>query len=366
MKKIIIALLAVTFGYLLFWPVSIEPVAWSAEPGPGYQGVFSVNQRLAKLETLDIGSDVGPEDIDQDDAGNLYASVHSGWILRKLSGRDKFERWVDTKGRPLGMDFDAQGNLIVADAFRGLLSIAADKTITLLTNKMDASPILYADDVDIASDGKIYFSDASTRFGAEHNGGTYAASLLDVMEHSRSGRVLVYDPANSSTRLLMDNLSFANGIAMDPAGNFLLVNETSEYRIHKYWLKGDKAGQSELLIENLPGFPDNIVTGKDGRFWFGLVSPRLPIVDQLAGQPWLRKVVQRMPAFVRPAAKLYSHIVAIDGSGTVLVSLQDPSGAYPVTTGALEADDGYLYISSLMAEHAARIKMPQEFIGLKR
>lgn len=365
MKKIVMALLLGLFGYVLFWPVGIEPVAWKAQSEPGYQGIFSVNNRLAKLETLDIGSDVGPEDIDQDSAGNLYASVHSGWILRKQKDGEKFERWVETQGRPLGMDFDARGNLIVADAFRGLLSIAADKTVSLLTNKVGTSPILYADDVDIAADGKIYFSDASTRFGAEHNGGTYAASLLDVMEHSRSGRVLVYDPADNSTRLLMDNLSFANGIAMDPAGEFLLVNETSEYRIHKYWIKGEKAGQSELLIDNLPGFPDNIITGKDGRFWFGLVSPRLPIVDKLADQPWLRKVVQRMPAFVRPAAKFYSHIVAIDGSGKVLASLQDPSGAYPVTTGALEADDGYLYISSLMAQHAARIKMPEEFLGPK-
>jgi hypothetical protein len=31
---------------------------------------------------------------------------------------------VNTDGRPLGIDFDLDGNLIVADAFRGLLSIS--------------------------------------------------------------------------------------------------------------------------------------------------------------------------------------------------------------------------------------------------
>jgi len=350
--------------YFCFWPVPVEPIAWQAPKDPGYQGIFAENHKLADVEHLDIANEHGPEDMDADAEGAIYASVHSGWILKKDLGSNSFKRWVDTKGRPLGMDFDNAGNLVVADAYRGLLSIAKDKTITVLTDHIGDSPILYADDVDIAPDGKMYFSDASVRFGAEVNGGTYEASLLDVMEHSRSGRVLVYDPADKSTKLLVDGLSFANGIAMDPAGQFILINETSEYRIHKYWITGEKEGQMAVLIDNLPGFPDNIVTGQDGRFWFGLVSPRLPIVDALADKPWLRKMVQRFPAFVRPAAKFYGHVVAINSDGEVQVSLQDPSGNYPVTTGVLETDD-YLYISSLMAPVAARAEKRDELLAHK-
>lgn len=360
MKKTILLLLASVFAYFLLWPVVIDPVSWQPSKTAGYQGDFAENNRLAGMEQLSIHGEDGPEDIDQDRNGNLYTSVHSGWIMRKNVGADSFIPWVNTEGRPLGMDFDASGNLIIADAYRGLLKISADKQVSVLTDKIGSSPILYADDVDIAPDGKIYFSDASTRFGAEANGGTYAASLLDVMEHSRSGRVLVFDPATKTTKLVIDGLSFANGIAMDPEGRFILVNETSEYRIHKIWLQGEKSGQSEVLIDQLPGFPDNIVPGKNGRFWFGLVSPRLPVVDALASKPFVRKIVQRLPAWIRPAALHYSHVVAIDQNGKVLLSLQDPTGTYPVTTGALEADDGYLYISSLMATYLARLKLPEE------
>ncbi|MCV6614743.1 MAG: SMP-30/gluconolactonase/LRE family protein [Cellvibrionaceae bacterium] len=347
-------------AYLSLWPVPVEPVAWQAPPNPGYVGDFAPNDILTQLEYIDIGDEDGPEDMVADASGAIYASVHSGKILRMGPGEKAFSTWVDTGGRPLGMDFDAVGNLIVADAMAGLLSISTDKEITLLTDKVGESPILYADDVDNGPDGKIYFSDASTRFGAKQSGGTYEGSLLDVLEHSKSGRVLVYDPADGSTKIAMDKLSFANGIAMDPAGEFILINETSEYRIHKLWIGGDKAGQSEVVIDQLPGFPDNIVSGEDGRFWFGLVSPRLPLVDKLADKPWLRKMVQRLPAFIRPAAKKYGHVVAIDSDGKVLASLQDPAGAYPLTTGVLETDQ-YLYVSSLMATVAARLPKPEQF-----
>lgn len=351
------AILILMLCYLCFWPVPINPITWSPQLAPKYVGAFAKNNTLANIEQISIGTHYGPEDIVSDRHGNLYTSTHSGWILKKAPSQQAFMPWVDTKGRPLGMDFDASGHLIVADAFLGLLSVSPQGEITILTNQVDGSPIRYADDVDIAPNGKIYFSDASVRFGAKENGGTYPASLLDIMEHSRSGRVLEYSPKTMNTRVVMDKLSFANGIAMSPNGQFILINETSEYRIHKFWLAGDKAGTSQILIDNLPGFPDNISTGQDGRFWFGLASPRLKIVDALADKPWLRKVAQRLPQFLRPKAGHYSHVVAIDSDGNILASLQDPSGAYPVTTGVLETDD-YLYISSLTAATAARLPKP--------
>jgi hypothetical protein len=110
----------------------------------------------------------------------------------------------------------------------------------------------------------------------------------------------------------------------------------------------------EPLIEALPGFPDNISTGQGGRFWIALVSPRNPLVDQLAGQPFLRKVVQRLPAFARPKAVPYGHLVAVDADGRVVADLQDPQGAYPINTSATETD-AHLYVGSLVAPVLARL-----------
>lgn len=186
--------------YLAAWPVPIEPVAWEAPANPVYSGPFAVNRRLAGVELLAIGDNTGPEDIALDAQGRICAATHQGRIVRLAADGSGAENWAETGGRPLGLDFDGAGDLIVADAYRGLLSLAPDGTVTVLATEADGRPILFADDVDVARDGRIYFSDASTKFGAEARGGAYEASLLDLMEHGGHGRLLVHDPASGETR----------------------------------------------------------------------------------------------------------------------------------------------------------------------
>lgn len=355
---VILVLLAL---YLLAWPVPIDPVAWTAPPNPGYTGVHARNERLRGLETLALGGLHGPEDVALDREGHIYAATHEGVIVRlDKEGRDP-QRWAKTGGRPLGIDFDGAGNLIVADAYRGLLSIAPDASVKVLATQAEGIPIRYADDVDVAADGKIYFSDASTKFPAAGGGGTLAASLLDLMEHGGHGRLLVYDPATGKASVVLKGLNFANGVAVSPEQDFVLVNETGSYRVIRYWIAGERKGQSAPLIEALPAFPDNISAGEGGRFWVALVSPRNPVVDRLSGSPFLRRMVQRLPAFLRPRPVLYGHVIALDAQGKVVADLQDPSGAYPINTSVTETAD-YLYIGSLVAPTVARL--PKSKAGL--
>ncbi len=299
--KLVAAILIAGFAYLLFWPVPIDPVAWQPPENKGYVGDYKPNTRLAAVELLDLGNNSGPEDVAIGSDGTIYAAVAEGKVIRIDPETGKYSTFAETGGRPLGMEFDAAGNLIVADAYVGLLQISPDGKVKTLADKDgDGNPIPFADDIDITPDGSIYFSDATVKFGAKASGGAYQSSLLDLMEHGPNGRVLRYDPATGKIDTVMDGLSFANGVAADPEGNFILVVETGEYRILKFWLKGDKAGKSEVIIDNLPGFPDNINRGSNGTYWFGLASPRSDDLDNLAGQPFVRKIVQRLPAFMSP------------------------------------------------------------------
>ena len=70
----------------------------------------------------------------------------------------------------------------------------------------------------------------------------------------------------------MDELSFANGIAISAKEDFLLVNECGASRIWRYWLKGDKRGQKEIFADT-PGTPDNIRPSEDGKFLVGIIFP---------------------------------------------------------------------------------------------
>jgi sugar lactone lactonase YvrE len=356
-----LATLAAGALYLALWPVPVEPVAWHAPPNPGFTGPFARNDRLKDVELLSLGGLHGPEDLAIGPDGLLYAPAAEGVIVRARPDGSELERWARTGGRPLGLRFDRHGHLVVADAYRGLLRIAPDATVTVLADQADGVPIRYADALDVAGDGTIYFSDASTKFGAKAWGGTYAASLLDILEHGGHGRLIAYDPRTGRARAVAAGLNFANGVAVAHDQTFVLVNETGAYRVLKHWIAGPARGRTEPLVEALPGFPDNLSTGRDGRFWVALIAPRNALLDGLSATPFWRRVVQRLPAVVRPAAESYTHVIAIDATGRVVTSLQDPRGAYPLATVALETAD-HLYLGSLVAPAIARI--PRQRLGL--
>ena len=234
----------------------------------------------------------------------------------------------------------------MANPFAGLQRIGADGSVSTLLSEIDGQPIGYANDVAVAADGRVFLSNASTKFGAADFGGTLEASLLDILEHGGNGIVIEYRPPGGDARILIDGLNFANGVAISRDQQFLLVAETGGYRILKHWLDGPDAGTTEVLIDNLPGFPDNINTGMQGRFWVGLAAPRNDLVDRLSSHPFIRKVVQRLPAIVRPQPVPSSHVIAIDAEGTVLMDLQDPRARFPMMTGVLETPQA-LYLTTL-------------------
>jgi sugar lactone lactonase YvrE len=350
-----VVVIAVAVMYLLFWPVPADPVSWMASVPPGYAGAHAANTRLSGLRTISIGNETGPEHLAIGPDGKLYAAMTGGNLLRMEPDGGEQEVFANTGGRVLGFDFDAQGRMIAADAMKGLLGIATDGRAAVLTDHVASDdPIRFADAVVVAPDGTIYFTDASTRFSPVEWGGTYEASVLDIMEQSATGRVLAYDPATGTTRIVARGLSFANGIALSSDGHTLFVNETGRYRVWKIDGRASDldvqrgSPQARVLLDNLPGYPDNLMRGRDGRIWVGLFKPRNPAADSLAGKPFMRKVLLRLPRFLLPLGESYGHVFAIDEDGRVIDDLQDPSGAYPETTGATETADR-LYIQSLHA-----------------
>jgi len=349
-------------AYLAVWPVPIQPVAWTAPAAPGYQGVHAPNQRLAQLNIIDLKGEVGPEHIALGKDGKLYTTVLSGNILRMSPDGSGQEVFANTGGRVLGFDFDAAGHLIAADAVKGLLSIAPDGKVTVLADKVGEDPIRYADAVVVAQNGKMYLSDASTRFAPKDWGGTFEASVLDILEQASTGRVIEYDPATRSTRVVARGISFANGVALSQDEKHLFVNETGKYRVWKIAVDANDldigqldgrsssqpSPQARVLLDNLPGYPDNLMRGQGGKVWLGFAKPRGAAIDNMAGKPWLRSLTLRLPRALWPIPQPYGHVIAFTDDGKVVADLQDPSGAYPETTAITETADR-LYVQSLHA-----------------
>jgi len=346
-------LLALFGAYFLLWPVPIDPVAWQAPVDRGYADPFASNQLLRSATSIDLGEFEGPEDATLGKDGRVYVAVRGGLVLR-IQNRGVSE-FANTGGRPLGIETDTDGTLVVANAIDGIQRIGRDGSVTTVLDTVDGQPLQNANNLGIGPDGVIYFSQSSTKFTASGFGGAYQASLLDIMEHGGHGNVYAYDPGTATATRLMTGLNYANGVAVSKDGSFLLVAETGHYRISKYWLSGERRGETDILIDNLPGFPDNIKRGHRGRFWVGFAAPRNELLDQLSDNPLVRKMVQRLPATWRPKAEPFSHVIAINGDGEVLMNLHDPAARFPTLTGVLETRDN-LYLTSLFGHSLPRIK----------
>ncbi len=345
----VLALLVV--GYLAFWPAPIDPLAYTPSAKPALEGPLAPNDRLQSAEILAAGQVDGPEDVEVDAEGRIYAGTADGWVVR-VERDGSVMQFAKTGGRPLGMALDAQGNLIVADGIKGLLSIAPDKTVTTLVTNADGVDFGFTDDLDVARDGTVYFSDASSKFGP----GQYLHDMLEARPH---GRLLRYNPASKSVDVLLDSLYFANGIALSQNEEFVLVNETYRHRVTRYWLTGPKADTSDTFVDNLPGYPDNISSNRRGTFWLALFTVRNDTADWLAPRPWVKQALSKLPSFLWPKPQPYAFVVQLDETGAIVDSLQDPSGKRLHTVTSAHERDGYLYLGSLHNDRIGKYKLPK-------
>lgn len=343
MLKYVGLMFLLLLAYLLFLPVPIQPVEWTPPAPPALTGMYAPNDKLAAIEHIFDGKCRGCEDVAVDSTGAIYGGSENGDIV-KMTPEGKSSILTNTNGRPLGLHIDHQGNLLVADAVKGLLSISQTGAITTLSTTHNDLPFLFTDDLETDDDGVIYFSDASHRFGIEQY-------KMDLFEHRPNGRLLAYNPKTKTTNLLLDKLYFANGVAVSHDNDFVLVNETGKYRVTRYWLSGAKKGTSEVFMDNLPGFPDGISRGSNGVFWLTLISPRDPQLDGIMDKPFVRKIIARLPDAVQPASQRYGFILGLDKDGQIIHNLQDPKGGFAEIASVQQFGDK-LYFGSLHAEDA--------------
>jgi len=322
------------------WPVPITPASWTPPDAPILAGQIQQNSRLTTTQRLSLGTGFGPEDVALDAQGRIYGGFEDGRIIQLKADGSQPRVFADTHGRPLGLSFDQTGNLIVADAIKGLLSVNPNGEVTALSTGADGIPFACTNDLDVAADGTIYFTDASSKF-------PLTKFTLDLLEHQPNGRLLAFDPKTKSTRTILKDLYFANGVAVSPDQSFLLVVDTGMYRVRRVWLNGPKQGQSETFIDNLPGFPDGISSNGKDKFWLALVTPRDSVFDRLLPNPFLRKVVSRLPAFLQPAPKRYSFVLGLDLNGRVIDNLQDGSPSCYAEIANVVEHDGALYFGSI-------------------
>ena len=323
---------------------------------------FALNDRLGEAELIGLGDIEGPEDVVLDRNDNLYTGTRHGTIVRFLApDYSRSEIFARIGGHPLGLSFDKEGNLLTCVGGMGVYKVSPAGRVSRVTDEtnrswlsvIDDSRLRLPDDLDVAPDGRIFFSEATIRY-------EMAEWVVDALEGRGNGRLVSHDPATGKTRTVLRGLIFANGVTMARDGQSLLFAETWACRISRYWFDGPKKGRREVVITNLPGYPDNINRGSNGTYWIALLGLRTRTFDLAMRKPgFRRRMARRIPSdeWLFPNVNR-GCVVQISDSGEVLDVLWDRSGInHPSITSTCE-HKGYLYLGGVSNNRIGRVRLP--------
>jgi ribose transport system permease protein len=235
----------------------------------------------------------------------------------------------------------------------GGVSKVTDETNRSWLSVIDDSRLRLPDDLDVAPDGRIFFSEATIRY-------EMADWVVDALEGRGNGRLICHDPSTGKTRAVLRGLIFPNGIAICRDGQSLLFAETWACRISRYWFDGPKKGQREIFASNLPGYPDNINRGSNGTYWVALLGLRTKTFDLAMRKPAFRR---RMARRIASDEWLFPNVnrgcvVQLSQDGAVLDVLWDSKGEnHPSITSTCE-HKGYLYLGGVSNNRIGRVRLP--------
>ena len=332
-----------------------------APPPTGAATPFALNDRLRNVETIGLGEVESPEDVILDNDDNLYCGTRHGEIIRFFAPDYKrMEVYARIGGQPLGMAFDAGGTLFVCVGGMGLYRVNSDRSVEKVTDEtnrslfsvVDDSRLRLADDLDIAPDGRIFFSEATIRYEM-HEWPT------DSLEGRGNGRIICYDPRSNKTHTVLRHLIFPNGVVLASDKESIIFAESWNCSIKRYWFAGAKQGRTETVIASLPGYPDNINRASDGNYWLALMGMRSPAFDLAMRKPsFRRRMSKRLPGDEWLAPNINTGcIVKFNEKGEILDALWDLGGLnHPMITSMRE-HKGYLYIGGISNNRIGRIKL---------
>jgi sugar lactone lactonase YvrE len=283
---------------------------------------------------------MGAEDVVVADSGLVYTGTEDGSVFSVRPDGSRVELVGHTGGRPLGLELLPDGRLLVADARQGLLAMdVGSGAVEHLVDTVNGRRMVFCNNAAVAANGDIWFSDSSTHYGIDQ-------WKDDFVQDTRTGR-LFCRRADGTVEKHLDGLAFANGVALAADESYVAVAETGARTVVRLWLTGERAGQRELLCQDLPGYPDNIARGSDGLIWVTIASPRDPVVEALRHAPMaLRKAVTRIPEALQPKPKRTVRVMAFDDAGEVVHDISGDASGYHMVTGVRE-HDGRLWLGSL-------------------
>jgi len=285
----------------------------------------------------------GPEDVlvatAGPDEGAVYTGTDDGSIWRVSHDGRRIDRVAHTGGRPMGLEEHPDGRLVVCDAVRGLLAVGPRTgEVALLAEEADGQRLVFCNNAAVAADGTIWFSDSSTEHSLERWRDEHLA-------RTRSGRLLRRTP-DGEVEVVLTGLDFANGVALLPGEEEVVVAETSARTLVRHRV-ADGPGSSEVWVADLGAHPDNIAVGSDGLLWVALVGQVDRLAEALMRAPRaVQRLALRVPERLQPLPPPGVHVRAFDASGAVVHDVVAECDGMSMVSGVRE-HEGRVWVGSL-------------------
>jgi sugar lactone lactonase YvrE len=337
----------------LIWPARIDPAYWDEPDAPPMTGPLAANERLASAEILAAPDYV--EGVLPDRSGGVFYNGLDSALLRRTAGGDILDIAHLPGARLIGLDWMPDGRIAAAGG-NGLYAIDPDTgAYDLLSQGAPARPFGFVNDLAVAPDGLIYFTDSTIRWARP---GNLPAYLNDMLENRPHGLVLCFNPATRSTVVVSEQLYYPNGIAISPDGDYLLVAETYRYQIRRIWIDGPNAGQTDIFADNLPGLPDGLTFTPDGRLVAAMATPRIDAMAWMHRNPWQLSMLTKLPERIwRGSARSTQRgfLLVLNENGAIIDSLQTQAPDYGIISNIIADADGEVWFGSLSQRMVAHI-----------
>jgi sugar lactone lactonase YvrE len=334
-------------------------------------------KRIINSQKLGVGVLKGPEGIawdpiDRDIAYTGIAdgsirrvnvttgdSTHYAYVVPGLDAATRATCGVPANevvcGRPLGLIIDKNNDLLVADAYKGILKIsrANPNNVEVLVDSYNGVKFKMANGIELLRDGRtLFFTDTSQTY-------TRAQFVAIVLANKPDGRLFKFDLVTKSLTVEIADLKFANGIALSKDQSFLVVNECSERRIRKYYITGRKAGRNEIFVQDIGGYNDNIKADGEGNFLVGLFSATAPEITIVQTYP---KIQNNFLTFVPPLNALsmipsMGLVKKIDERGRTVTVYSDTTAQFALQVSEADIHDGYLYLCSVLNQYLTKVNL---------